>query len=553
MTKLQFRVLYQQFLFRMVDLEILSPDGDVKRILGQFAGVLIWISSLLMLGGFLGAGSAHGTGGAHFLIATTMLAVGLFAVLSWDATFPDRRDVLVLGPLPVRPRTLFLAKVASLGAALSLTVAAFNGPASISWAFLILPPPGSGMLGALRCYVVFWVAVLAAGAFTFCVLLTLQGLAGQLPRRWFLRVSPVLQMGAFVALFWNFFFEPAMGDPRLLGLAQSRGLLDGWPSYWFLGLFEALNGWPSPAFGPLALRALAGLSLAAFGASTAFLLSYLRTIRKIVEEPDIVPGTRGGAWLPPFGNAVNTAVVQFAVRSLMRSRQHRVILGFYMGLGFAIVAMFVRSDIRGTAHLDVVGLMALSFLMLCLAVAGVRIVMAMPADLRANWIFRVTTMFAPPEYAKATRRSMLVLAAAPVWAVAAPVFFAFAPWRTAAAHMLVLVIVGLALVDVALLGFRKIPFTCSYLPGKSHFNMVFLIGAGVFLAAFQFAQYEAETMRSAFAYGRLAATLAAAAALLRWRALAMARDEEARVQFEESMTPVVQSLGLNRDGVVPLG
>src|SRR5205085_794217 len=47
----------------------------------------------------------------HFMIATTMLVVGLFAVLSWDATFPDQRDALVLAPLPVRPRTMFLAKV----------------------------------------------------------------------------------------------------------------------------------------------------------------------------------------------------------------------------------------------------------------------------------------------------------------------------------------------------------------------------------------------------------------------------------------------------------
>ena len=31
------------------------------------------------------------------MIATTMLVVGLFAILSWDSTFPDRRDVMVLG------------------------------------------------------------------------------------------------------------------------------------------------------------------------------------------------------------------------------------------------------------------------------------------------------------------------------------------------------------------------------------------------------------------------------------------------------------------------
>jgi hypothetical protein len=33
MEKLQLPVLYRQFLFRMVDLEILSADGDVKQLL----------------------------------------------------------------------------------------------------------------------------------------------------------------------------------------------------------------------------------------------------------------------------------------------------------------------------------------------------------------------------------------------------------------------------------------------------------------------------------------------------------------------------------------
>ena len=51
-----------------------------------------------------------------------MLVVGLFAVLSWDSTFPDRRDVLVLAPLPLRPRTLFLAKIAGVATALGMTV-----------------------------------------------------------------------------------------------------------------------------------------------------------------------------------------------------------------------------------------------------------------------------------------------------------------------------------------------------------------------------------------------------------------------------------------------
>ena len=49
MTKLQFRVLYREFLFRMVDLELLSAHalGDSNRLLGQFAALLIFFSLIL--------------------------------------------------------------------------------------------------------------------------------------------------------------------------------------------------------------------------------------------------------------------------------------------------------------------------------------------------------------------------------------------------------------------------------------------------------------------------------------------------------------------------
>ena len=104
----------------------------MNKLLGQFAAFLF----LLALAGRLPAlvvrrncrmrTSYQGLAVEHSLIAITMLVVGLFAVLSWDSTFPNRRDVLVLAPLPVRARTLFLAKVAASAVALSLTVAALT-------------------------------------------------------------------------------------------------------------------------------------------------------------------------------------------------------------------------------------------------------------------------------------------------------------------------------------------------------------------------------------------------------------------------------------------
>ena len=145
MTKLQFRVLYREFLFRMVDLEVLSShaQGDANKLLGRFAAILIFISVWAALGAFGYAGTRMDPPAAlafelitsQFLIATTMLVVGLFAVLSWDSTFPDRRDVMVLAPLPVRARTMFLAKVAAAATALMLAVALLHGAMGLVWPF----------------------------------------------------------------------------------------------------------------------------------------------------------------------------------------------------------------------------------------------------------------------------------------------------------------------------------------------------------------------------------------------------------------------------------
>ena len=147
MKKLQFRVLYREFLFRIVELGLLSAhaEGDSRTLLGQLASILVFFGVILGAGAGLWAASVRGgalpplmqMAGAwtmeHFLIATTMLVVGLFAVLRWESTFPDKRDVLVLGPLPVRASTLFLAKVVAVATALGLTLALLHGLAGIAW------------------------------------------------------------------------------------------------------------------------------------------------------------------------------------------------------------------------------------------------------------------------------------------------------------------------------------------------------------------------------------------------------------------------------------
>jgi hypothetical protein len=47
--------------------------------------------------------------------------------------FPDRLDVLVLTPLPVRPHTVFLAKIAAVASGLGLALLSLHVAPSALW------------------------------------------------------------------------------------------------------------------------------------------------------------------------------------------------------------------------------------------------------------------------------------------------------------------------------------------------------------------------------------------------------------------------------------
>ncbi len=65
MHKQQFRVLYREFPFRMVDLEVLSShaQGDMNALFGQFASLPVMVSLMLcvlaLISGQMGADFAY--------------------------------------------------------------------------------------------------------------------------------------------------------------------------------------------------------------------------------------------------------------------------------------------------------------------------------------------------------------------------------------------------------------------------------------------------------------------------------------------------------------
>jgi hypothetical protein len=539
----------------------LADHGDSVRLLGQFAALLAGISflftaPLILVGGRLPEETIWTM--EHLLIATTMVVVGLFSVLSWDATFPDRRDILVLAPLPIAPRMLFVAKLTALAAALGLSILALNVFTGLVWP-LVFFPACNGALASSRSMAAYWTTMLAASAFIFCSVLCVQWMAAQLlPRQLFLRLSAFLQVTLFCLFLCVYFLEPSLETIGALSAPANQRSLAWLPSYWFFGLFQRLNGSMQPAFAPLVTHACTGLAIVMIGAVAAYLLSYLRTLRKIVEEPDILPRT-SRMRTSRFGGSLQTAILFFSLRTLLRSRQHRVILSFYLGAGLAVVLTCVRPSLgpngglRGTlADAASLPLLIASILMMSVAVLGVRIVCSMPISLRANWTFRITEIYQVPAYLKATRWSLLLIALCPVWAALAALFLSIWPWRQAIGHLIVLAALGMILIDLSLYRFRKIPFTCSYLPGKGNIQFVFWTCILVVLPLTTIlAKFELNALHNSVRYAVVILVLAISEIFIRSRTVVFARSVKA-LRFEEVTPSELLGLGLRGDGGTPL-
>jgi hypothetical protein len=534
---LEFRVLYAHFLARVVDLEALSIEADIPRFIAQFAGVLILIDAFRTLG-FLFYGRPMLT--EQSFLSGTMLIAGLVAVATWDNIFPDRRDVMILGPLPVKPRTILKAKLAASGSLLGVGVLALNLGIGLA-----LPFVTGASWQFLRVLVAYWLTAAGAAGAVYGAVLAVQGItAALLPQRWFLRSSAILQLAGFALFLSMWLFRPSYASAAELVRAQHLGSLNRWPVFWFLALFAQISGVFPFAPPELARRAWMALAAVLLGMVVSLLLCYKRTMKKTVEEPDLVPRKSRRGWMIPMGGSVQTAVVQLSMRSLARSRQHRVVYAFFLAIAFA-VAVSTMTGVVTSRHFQLVttSFLMSTLVMLCLAVLGLRSIFPLPVSLKANWVLQVTQLSPSESYIAGTRRAMLATATIPVWLTAAGLALFYRPWHQVAEHLLVLALAGSVITDLSLIGVSKIPFACSYLPGKSNVQYIFWAYALVFLPlALGFSSYEHSVLDRPLAYTVLVAELFVAALGL-WlfnRHLA----EFAVLYYEEVEPEVVTTLGI---------
>src|SRR5690348_112030 len=110
----------------MFEFELLSAAAESHNLLIQFAALLAalnFLMAVVLVPRYGTSTQAHAILVANawhdeeFLIATTLAVTAFLMVLAWETLVPDRRDCIALGVLPVRSRSILIAKLAAIGSA----------------------------------------------------------------------------------------------------------------------------------------------------------------------------------------------------------------------------------------------------------------------------------------------------------------------------------------------------------------------------------------------------------------------------------------------------
>jgi hypothetical protein len=405
------------------------------------------------------------------LAAVTVMAT-LFV---WQSLFPSRRDYLALAGLPIRPSQIFGARFAAVCIfAAGLTVAlnllpTFTAPFEFA--------------GKWQKSQSFWVNLNAQAAasgleclFLFFAIVALQGiLLNALPPRFFVRVSGYVQGALFAVFAFGILRSWSIKDwsPETVARVPEFG---AWaPPVWFAGLHEYLLGDRDPFLSGMAARALTALFVSVGLSVITYCLSYRRYQRLLLEGSERVarPQRFGSIFAVIGRDPRQRALTTFMASTMARSRTHRMIWLAYIGLALAIV--FNSSLVNGAflvhdrkPFMSAVQFAVLFWPLACSAilVPGIKHVIRIPAELPANWIFKVTEGLGRREWMKAVDRFLLIYALGPLYAFIVPVAVYSLGWAIALRMIALQFVTSLTVFEAAFYSWQQLPFACSYRPGQ---------------------------------------------------------------------------------------
>jgi hypothetical protein len=409
----------------------------------------------------------------YFFIVLSMVVSGVVAVWRWDSIFPDRRDYSNLVPLPISMPAIFFANLTAIVFLATVLALDVNAASAI-----LFPLVASSSENAFGFFVQFlWVhafVVVLASVFSFFAVFVIVGaLMVTLPYPVFRRISLYLRgtiLACLVAMLTTSFAVP----PLLKQLPKT--LVEFLPPVWFVALCQLLRGRASPSLASLGRVAWLATATAVVSAVAIYFVSYRRCFVQIPEAADSTPADQGTRfrWIFPaldrvlLRNSFQRAGYRFVMKTLLRSEPHGLVLGGFVGLGMVIASQFLFASFNGkqstTGSSPPSEILAIPLILSYCIIVGVRFVFDIPAEMRANWVFQIHLDKTRHECIPLARKVILTFVLPWVFAVAVPLYGFLWDWRVAMVQSVVVTLWSLLLIEVLLLRFRKIPFTCSYPP-----------------------------------------------------------------------------------------
>ena len=431
----------------------------------------------------------------YFFIVLSMVVTASVAVWKWDSLLPDRRDYNNLAPLPIRSRSFFLANLLALlllTAILSLDVNA----ASIVLFPVVVCGSRTSFAYFARFLGAHCVSVVSGSIFGFLLVLAILGaLLTILPFRVFRKSSLYVRFA--IILFLMTVLSTSFAVPRMiLALAEHpHSLLRLLPAVWFLALCQSLLGRADPLLHSLGWTALFATCIVLACAVGGYAFSYRRCFTRSSETMVSLPAGGGAVATRLFAlldrlilrSPFERASFRFTIRTLVRGPNQALVMGWFAGLGIVIASetLFaaVSAPSRTAEHFPSAEILSIPLTLAYVLILGLRCAFDIPASLRANWLFRITINPETRECAPLARKVVFTFLFPALILVSFPLYAYFWGWRTSLIHTAIVAAMCVALTEVSLTAFRKVPFTCSAPAFKSHAIvavLVYILGFFVF-------------------------------------------------------------------------
>jgi len=403
-----------------------------------------------------------------WLITLMMSAIGLLTAIKWQSVFPDLRDNRSLATLPMRAYQIFLAKLLALLIVATAVIPTLNFLPSVLFPALS-ESRWSVNLFLGRRVLVHAATCMAGSYFFFFALIAFEGILLLTLRPLFSNIAGYVQgilvSSMLVLVVGSFAIEPTITNTALHP-SWARWL----PPIWFLGLYQNMLGDPDPQMQVLAHWALIALLTSIFLTIITYFFAYQRHLTNVEQGARKKTKRRPKEFSLLYffvSKPRQAAVICFMSRTLAASSQHRTILMGYLGFGAAILVsgvLGIRTLVQPT-RLIAARFVYAHVVMLIFLLIGFRHLFSIPAELRANWIFRVTEQEGRKEWLAAIDRFVLFAGGTAVFLMPFPFEFRLLGWR-ALAESTLLGIFGLLCFECVFYSWEKLPFTCSHLPGK---------------------------------------------------------------------------------------